>query len=91
MFAILRGLREQGKTIIIITHKLAEVLSLSDNITAMRDGRVVGNLPTSKATAEGLARMMVGREVLLRVKKTRRHETRFCRCEGSRFAGRKRI
>jgi general nucleoside transport system ATP-binding protein len=69
MFAILRGLRDQGKTIIIITHKLAEVLALSDNITVMRDGRVVGNLPTGEATAEGLARMMVGREVLLRVKK----------------------
>jgi simple sugar transport system ATP-binding protein len=69
MFKILRGLRDQGKTIIIITHKLAEVLSLSDNITVMRDARVVGNLPTREATAEGLARMMVGREVLLRVKK----------------------
>jgi simple sugar transport system ATP-binding protein len=69
MFAILRGLREQGKTIIIITHKLAEVLALSDNITVMRDGKVVGNLPTKDATAEGLAKLMVGREVLLRVKK----------------------
>jgi general nucleoside transport system ATP-binding protein len=69
MFAILRGLRDQGKTIIIITHKLAEVLALSDNITVMRDGTVVGNLPTKEATAEGLARLMVGREVLLRVKK----------------------
>jgi ABC-type uncharacterized transport system ATPase subunit len=69
MFAILRSLREQGKTIIIITHKLAEVLALSDNITVMRDGKVVGNLPTSEASAEGLARLMVGREVLLRVKK----------------------
>ena len=69
MFEILRGLRDQGKTIIIITHKLAEVLSLSDNITVMRDGKVVGNLPTIDATAEGLARLMVGREVLLRVKK----------------------
>ena len=69
MFEILRGLRQQGKTIIIITHKLAEVLSLSDNITVMRDGKVVGNLPTSEATAEGLARLMVGREVLLRVNK----------------------
>ena len=69
MFAILRGLREQGKTIIIITHKLAEVLALSDNITVMRDGKVVGNLPTREATAEGLARLMVGREVLLRVNK----------------------
>lgn len=69
MFAILRGLRDQGKTIIIITHKLAEVLALSDNITVMRDGKVVGNLPTRDATAEDLARMMVGRDVLLRVKK----------------------
>ena len=69
MFAILRGLRDQGKTIIIITHKLAEVLALSDNITVMRDGKVVGNLPTAGATAEGLARLMVGREVLLRVNK----------------------
>jgi simple sugar transport system ATP-binding protein len=69
MFGILRGLRAQGKTIIIITHKLAEVLALSDNITVMRDGHVVGNLATGDATAEGLARMMVGREVLLRVKK----------------------
>jgi general nucleoside transport system ATP-binding protein len=73
MFAILRGLREQGKTIIIITHKLQEVLALSDNITVMRDGEVVGNLPTAEATAEGLARMMVGREVLLRVNKADAH------------------
>jgi simple sugar transport system ATP-binding protein len=70
MFTILRGLREQGKTIIIITHKLAEVLALSDDITVMRDGKVVGNLPTSEATAEKLASLMVGREVLLRVEKT---------------------
>jgi simple sugar transport system ATP-binding protein len=73
MFAILRGLREQGKTIIIITHKLQEVLALSDNITVMRDGAVVGNLPTAEATAEGLARLMVGREVLLRINKDDAH------------------
>lgn len=69
MFAILRGLREQGKTIIIITHKLAEVLALSDNITVMRDGKAVNSLPTTEATAEKLARLMVGRECLLRVEK----------------------
>ena len=40
-FAILRGMREQGKTIVIITHKLSEVLAISDNVTVMRDGRVV--------------------------------------------------
>ncbi len=69
MFAILRSLRAQGKTIIIITHKLAEVLALSDNITVMRDGKVVGGLATKDATAEKLASLMVGREVLLRVEK----------------------
>lgn len=73
MFAILRSLRDRGKTIIIITHKLAEVLALSDRITVMRDGRVVGNISTREATAEGLARLMVGREVLLRVEKTDAH------------------
>ena len=47
-FKILRSMREQGKTIIIITHKLNEVLSLSDNVTVMRDGQVVGETPTAK-------------------------------------------
>lgn len=68
-FRILRGMREQGKTIIIITHKLNEVLSLSDNITVMRDGRVVGNLVTAQTDAAEIARLMVGRDVLLRVEK----------------------
>src|SRR6266850_244354 len=68
-FAILRGMREQGKTIVIITHKLSEVLAISDNVTVMRDGRVVGNLKTSETNAADLARLMVGREVLLRVEK----------------------
>src|SRR5260221_14511600 len=68
-FAILRGMREQGKTIVIITHKLSEVLAISDNVTVMRDGRVVGELKTSATNAAELARLMVGREVLLRVDK----------------------
>ena len=68
-FAILRGMREQGKTIVIITHKLSEVLAISDNVTVMRDGRVVGDLKTSETNAADLARLMVGREVLLRVEK----------------------
>jgi simple sugar transport system ATP-binding protein len=68
-FAILRRMREQGKTIIIITHKLSEVLAISDNVTVMRDGRVVGELKTSETNAAELARLMVGREVLLRVEK----------------------
>jgi len=68
-FAILRGMREQGKTIVIITHKLSEVLAISDSVTVMRDGRVVGDLRTIDTNAAELARLMVGREVLLRVEK----------------------
>ncbi|HEX4950737.1 MAG TPA: ABC transporter ATP-binding protein [Blastocatellia bacterium] len=68
-FRILRGMRAQGKTIIIITHKLNEVLALSDNITVMRDGKVVGNLVTAQTNAAEIARLMVGRDVLLRVEK----------------------
>jgi simple sugar transport system ATP-binding protein len=69
-FKILRSMREQGKTIIIITHKLSEVLSLSDNVTVMRDGEVVGERATKETNAAELARLMVGRDVLLKVEKT---------------------
>ena len=69
-FGILRRMREQGKTVVIITHKLEEVLAISDNVTVMRDGRVVGNVKTSETSAKDLARMIVGRDVLLRVEKT---------------------
>ncbi|MEZ5305717.1 MAG: ABC transporter ATP-binding protein [Pyrinomonadaceae bacterium] len=68
-FAILRSMREQGKTIVIITHKLEEVLSLSDNVTVMRDGKNVGELVTKDTNKVELARLIVGREVLLRVEK----------------------
>jgi simple sugar transport system ATP-binding protein len=68
-FVILRGMREQGKTIIIITHKLGEVLAISDDITVMRDGKVVGRVKTRETSAAELARLMVGRDVLLRVEK----------------------
>jgi ABC-type uncharacterized transport system ATPase subunit len=68
-FVILRRMREQGKTIVIITHKLSEVLAISDQVTVMRDGKVVGRLQTKDTNAAELARLMVGREVLLRVEK----------------------
>ena len=68
-FAILRRMREQGKTVVIITHKLSEVLAISDEVTVMRDGRVVGRLHTAETNAAELARLMVGREVLLRIEK----------------------
>ncbi len=69
-FGILRKMREQGKTIVIITHKLEEVLAISDDVTVMRDGKAVGNVKTSETNAKDLARMIVGRDVLLRVEKT---------------------
>ena len=69
MFGILRRMREQGKTIVIVTHKLSEVLEISDEVTVMRDGRVVGNRKTAATSAAELARLMVGRDVLLRVVK----------------------
>jgi general nucleoside transport system ATP-binding protein len=69
LFAIVRSLTEQGKSIIFITHKLNEVLEIADRITTLRRGKVVGTVPAEGATEESLARMMVGREVLLRVDK----------------------
>src|SRR5436309_12213064 len=68
-FVILRRMREQGKTVVIITHKLSEVLAISDEVTVMRDGKVVGGVKTKDTNAAELARLMVGREVLLRVDK----------------------
>jgi len=68
-FQILRRMRDQGKTVIIITHKLDEVLAISDEVTVMRDGRVVGHRNTKETNAAELARLMVGRDVLLRIEK----------------------
>src|SRR3569832_1466033 len=72
-FVILRRMREQGKTVVIITHKLSEVLAISDDVTVMRDGRVVGRVRLPGLDAAELARMMVGRDGLLRVEKPDPH------------------
>jgi general nucleoside transport system ATP-binding protein len=63
LFGVLRGLRAQGTTIILITHKLKEVMGLCDFVTVMRAGSVVQELPIAKASIEGLAEAMVGRKV----------------------------
>ena len=69
LFGILRNLSEAGKTIIFITHKLGEVMEISDRVTVLRDGRVAGTVKTEETNKTELARMMVGREVLFRVNK----------------------
>ena len=69
LFGVLRDLVKTGKTIIFISHKLREVLEISDRITVMRRGKVVGHLTTRDTNQEEIATMMVGREVLLRVDK----------------------
>ena len=69
LFEIIRGLQAQGKSIIFISHKLKEVLQIADRITVLRRGRKVETISRAGATETGLARMMVGREVLLRVEK----------------------
>jgi general nucleoside transport system ATP-binding protein len=70
LFDIVRALTEQGKSIIFITHKLNEVLDIADRITVLRQGKRIDTVPREGATQEGLARLMVGREVVLRVDKT---------------------
>ncbi|HUK95282.1 MAG TPA: ABC transporter ATP-binding protein [Gaiellaceae bacterium] len=69
LFGILRNLVDEGMSVIFITHKLHEVLEVADRITVLRRGKRVDTVPRRGATEEGLARMMVGREVLLRVEK----------------------
>ncbi len=67
LFATLRSLRNKGKTIILITHKLDEVLAVACTVSVMRKGEIIGTVPASSVTKAELARMMVGRSVLLRV------------------------
>ncbi|MBK1684525.1 ABC transporter ATP-binding protein [Rhodoferax fermentans] len=63
LFGVLKRLREQGTTLILITHKLKEVMALCDVVTVMRAGQVVAELPIAEASVEGLAQAMVGRKV----------------------------
>lgn len=69
LFSVLRKLSSQGKTIIFISHKLNEVLEISDRVSVMRRGKLVDTLDTKKTNKYELARLMVGREVFLKVEK----------------------
>ena len=69
LFDILRSMRAQGNTVILITHKLREVMAVSDNVTIMRGGRKIADRPTTDTSPAELAELMVGRKVLLQVTK----------------------
>ena len=69
LFRILRQLKDQGKTVVLITHKLREIMAITDNVSVMRQGTMVATRKTSETTVEELAELMVGRRVLLRVEK----------------------
>lgn len=71
-FEVLRKLRASGKTIILITHKLEEVMALSDRVTVMRLGKVTDEVVTQDTTARHLARLMVGRDVVFKIDESAR-------------------
>ena len=67
LFDVMRAMRENGKSIIIITHKLHEVLEISDRVAVLRKGEYVGDMLTAEASAQKLTDMMVGRAVALNI------------------------
>ncbi len=69
LFKAIRTLVQQGKTVIFITHKLREVKEISDRVTVMRHGKMIGTVDTKDVTREQMANMMVGREVFLNITK----------------------
>ncbi|OQM76128.1 ABC transporter ATP-binding protein [Manganibacter manganicus] len=69
LFRILGQLKEQGKTVVLITHKLREIMAITDTVSVMRQGTMVATRRTTETTVEELAELMVGRRVLLRVVK----------------------
>ena len=63
MFGILRAIAAEGRSVVLITHKLGEVMAVADRVTVMRDARVVASVDTTDTDATSLARLMVGRDV----------------------------
>ncbi|MGI9416986.1 MAG: ABC transporter ATP-binding protein [Geminicoccaceae bacterium] len=69
LFRILENLKAQGRTVVLITHKLREIMAVTDNVSIMRQGQMVAHRKTSETSTEELAELMVGRKVLLQVDK----------------------
>ncbi len=75
LFNILRRMRDDGKCIIIITHKLHEVLSLSDRVSVLRKGQYIGTVNTAETSESELTEMMVGKKVELNIERNEPHDT----------------
>ena len=75
LFAVLRNMKKDGKAIIIITHKLHEVLSLSDNVAVLRKGEYIGTVKTSETSEEELTEMMVGKKISLNIERSEPQNT----------------
>ena len=73
LFRILKNLKDQGRTVVLITHKLREIMAVTDNVSVMRQGQMVAHRKTAETSTEELAELMVGRKVLLRVDKGAAH------------------
>ncbi len=73
LFSVVRSLVMGGLSVVLITHKLDEVMGIADRVVVMRDGRVVGETTPAETDQVGLARMMVGRDVVFRVDRTEAH------------------
>lgn len=69
LFAVLRNMKKDGKTVVIITHKLHEVEEISDRVAVLRKGRYIGEMKTSETNAQEMTNMMVGREVSLNIER----------------------
>ncbi|HTZ99703.1 MAG TPA: ABC transporter ATP-binding protein [Candidatus Aquilonibacter sp.] len=69
LFTVLRGLRQEGRSILLVTHKLNEIMEIADRVTVMRDGKTVATRTVAETSDQELARLMVGRDVNLRTEK----------------------
>ncbi|MBR4286622.1 MAG: ABC transporter ATP-binding protein [Clostridia bacterium] len=76
LFAVLRRMRDDGKAIIIITHKLHEVLELSDRVSVLRKGEYIGTVNTAESTEQSLTEMMVGEKISLDIDRPEPHDTK---------------
>lgn len=75
LFAILRNMRREGCAIVIITHKMGEVMEISDRVTVLRRGRSIGTVVTAESTPRQLTEMMVGRAVKLEIERAEAKQT----------------